>query len=469
MIDEPTGQALLRQIPSVDEVLRMEAAQSLAEENGHAHTAHLARAALSMLRGDIAANGDEATKDDLLSKTLALMVSASCEDSSTRLRKVINCTGVVIHTNLGRAPLSTAAQRAIADEAAGYCTLEYDIGTGRRGKRAPRSESLIAELSGAEGALVVNNCAAAAFLVLSAFASGSEVVVSRGELVEIGGDFRIPDVLTQSGASLREVGTTNRTRLSDYSAGLENGAALILRVHPSNYRIVGFTAKPSLTELAELAKKRGVILYEDIGSGALEDLSEYGLVDEPLISTSIAAGVDIVTFSGDKLLGGPQAGIIAGRRDLIERLRRHPLYRALRVGKLIYAGLEATLLAYRRGTRDEVPVMAMLTVEPAAIRKRSEEFFSVLISNERSRLRPELLSGSSAVGGGAAPAVSLETTLITLRHTDMSAEGLEKALRCSHPTVITRIERDQVLIDLRTVSPEDEKVLLEILSSLAVS
>jgi L-seryl-tRNA(Ser) seleniumtransferase len=467
MANPSDPQLVLRHIPSVDEILRSETVQKIIEENGHAHTVELARKAVAKVRIDLHTNGnDDHPKNAVLDQVLEHMMAASRQEASSRLRRVINATGVVIHTNLGRAPLSISAQKAIAEEAVGYCTLEYDIETGRRGKRAPGCEYLIEELTGAESAIVVNNCAAAAFLVLSVLAEGGEVVISRGELVEIGGDFRIPDVLTQSGALLREVGTTNRSRLADYAVGLNNGARVILRVHPSNYRIVGFTAKPSLPDLAALAKERGVILYEDIGSGALADLSDWGLVDEPLVSASIAAGVDIVTFSGDKLLGGPQAGIIAGRRDLIERLRRHPLYRALRVGKLVYAGLQATLSAYRRGATSEVPVIAMLTLEPSAIRQRAEGVVSSLTSSGQNGLNFELINGSSAVGGGAAPSVSLKTTLIALRHSSMSAEDLEHALRNFDTPIIARIEKDRVLIDPRTVLPEDEPILIDLLRTL---
>jgi L-seryl-tRNA(Ser) seleniumtransferase len=256
--------------------------------------------------------------------------------------------------------LPESARLAIADEAAGYCTLEYDLGTGKRGRRGRQAEELIVELTGAGDALIVNNCAAAAFFVLTVLAAGGEVIVSRGELVEIGGDFRVPDVLTQSGATLREVGTTNRTKAADYEKAITPKSRVILRVHPSNYRIVGFTAAPSVLELAALAHSRDLLLYEDLGSGAITDLSGFGLTGEPVVRESLAAGADVVTFSGDKLLGGPQAGIIAGKAEIIERLRKHPLYRALRVDKLIYAALEATLKEHRRGTAEaDVPVPRM--------------------------------------------------------------------------------------------------------------
>ena len=324
-------------------------------------------------------------------------------------------------------------------------------------------------MTGAESVLIVNNCAAAAFFVLTAFAAGGEVVISRGELVEIGGDFRVPDVLTQSGARLSEVGTTNRTKLTDYEKVINKDTRMILRVHPSNYRIVGFTATPSVAELAALAHKHNVMIYEDLGSGALIDLSSLGLNDEPVVRGSIDAGADVVTFSGDKLLGGPQAGIIAGRAEFIDRLRKHPLYRALRVNKLAYAALEATLNAYRRNAAlDEVPVLRMLSLSKKSIAERLERFTDELRNKvgDNSDLRFETVDGVSAIGGGAAPAVQLETKLLALTHKKMSIPRLEQLLRNSTPPVITRIVDNQVMIDLRTVSQNEESELLATLASV---
>ncbi|CAN5322581.1 L-seryl-tRNA(Sec) selenium transferase [soil metagenome] len=460
--------SVMRNIPSVDELLRSEAARTIAAEAGHARITELAQRAIEAVRQEVSGNSDVAwSKEKLLDIAGDRVAEAWRAERTSRLQSVINCTGVVIHTNLGRAPLSPDAKQAIVNEAAGYCTLEYDLENGRRGKRAPMCEKLLADLTGAEAALVVNNCAAAAFFVLTVFAAGGEVVISRGELVEIGGDFRVPDVLAQSGATLREVGTTNRTKIDDYAEALSGGSRVILRVHPSNYRIVGFTSTPTLTELAELAHSQGVLLYEDIGSGALIDLSPYGLKDEPIVGDSILAGVDLVTFSGDKLLGGPQAGIIVGSHELIDRLRRHPLYRALRVGKLIYSALEATLASYRKGTESDVPVIAMLALDKNTIRERAVAFISQFNSHYSGPLMIELISGNSAVGGGAAPAVGLETELMALTHPELSAEKLEQILRSSEPSTISRIESDKVLLDLRTVAPAEEPTLLEILRSIA--
>jgi L-seryl-tRNA(Ser) seleniumtransferase len=356
-------------LPSVDELLSTEAAIAMIAELGRTRALFLTRQALDSIRRDMRENSESPfnrletlTREILFEETISRLNDAMRTERTSGLRRVINATGVVIHTNLGRAPLSENAKRAIVD-VAGYSTIEYNIGTGKRGTRCSNAEKLLAEITGAESSLIVNNCAAAAVLVLSVFAKGGEVLVSRGELVEIGGDFRIPDVLTQSGATLKEVGTTNRTKLSDYEKALNLDTALILRVHPSNYRIVGFTDKPSVADLSELARENGILLYEDAGSGAMIDLNNVGLDDDPVISQSLAAGADIVSFSGDKLLGGPQTGLIVGRKDLIDSLRKHPLYRALRVDKLICAALEATLGSYAREmAREEIPVLKMLSM-----------------------------------------------------------------------------------------------------------
>ncbi|MGB7210837.1 MAG: L-seryl-tRNA(Sec) selenium transferase [Pyrinomonadaceae bacterium] len=459
-------------LPSIDELLSTKAVIAMIAELGRTRTLFLTRQALDSIRGDMRENSEppfnrleELTREILLEEAIRRLKDAMRTERTSGLRRVINATGVVIHTNLGRAPLSENAKRAIVD-AAGYSTIEYNIGTGKRGTRCSNTEKLLAEITGAESALIVNNCAAAAVLVLSVFAKGGDVLVSRGELVEIGGDFRIPDVLTQSGATLKEVGTTNRTKLSDYETALNLDTALILRVHPSNYRIVGFTDKPSVADLADLAHTNGILLYEDAGSGAMIDLNNVGLDDDPVISQSLAAGADIVSFSGDKLLGGPQAGLIVGRKDLIDRLRKHPLYRALRVDKLICAALEATLTSYARETaREEIPVLKMLLMSAEAITKRAHAFKARLADTLSSSdgLNVETIPGNSAVGGGAAPDVSPETLLLALTHTKHSDYELEQALRLSNPPVITRIVEGKVLIDLRTIAESDEDELIEIL------
>jgi L-seryl-tRNA(Ser) seleniumtransferase len=462
-------------LPSIDELLSTEAVIAMIAELGRTRALFLTRQALDSIRGDMRENSEPPfnrletlTREILFEETIGRLNDAMRTERTSGLRRVINATGVVIHTNLGRAPLSENAKRAIVD-AAGYSTIEYNIGTGKRGTRCSNAEKLLAEITGAESSIIVNNCAAAAVLVLSVFAKGGDVLVSRGELVEIGGDFRIPDVLTQSGATLKEVGTTNRTKLSDYEKALNLDTALILRVHPSNYRIVGFTDKPSVAELADLAHTNGILLYEDAGSGAMIDLNNVGLDDDPVISQSLAAGADIVSFSGDKLLGGPQAGLIVGRKDLIDLLRKHPLYRALRVDKLICAALEATLASYAREmAKEEIPVLKMLSMSAEAITKRAHAFKARLADTISSSegLKVEIIPGNSAVGGGAAPDVSPETFLLALTHAKHSDHELELALRLSNPPVITRIVEGKVLIDLRTVADSDEDELIEILRAI---
>ena len=469
-------QDLLRGLPSVDALLRTETARALRTMLGAERLTALARGVTEELRASIqseTATWESATRgapprETLLAEAARRLERAGRSDGATALRRVINASGVILHTNLGRAPLSEAARRAIADEAARYCTLEYDLETGARGRRGARVETLLAELTGAEAALVVNNCAAAALLILTVLAGGGETVVSRGELVEIGGDFRVPDVMACSGTRLVEVGTTNRTRLSDYQRALSNSTRLIMRVHTSNYRIVGFTAAPARRELANFAHEAGLPFYEDAGSGALFDLKPYGLDDEPVIGEAINSGVDILSFSGDKLLGAAQAGLIVGRRDLVASLRRAPLYRALRADKLALAALEATLDAYRRGVSIEaVPVQRMISMSYEEIERRARQFLSRWQEHGHSNsLLLEIAEGRSAIGGGAAPTTHPPTALISLKHETLSADRLERALRLSTPPVIARIALDKVLLDLRTVAEDEEPDLLDALTAL---
>ncbi len=464
---------ILRLLPSVDALMRSAAADKILQKTGTKHLAVLARAATDSLRLEILAkikdhsiSIKEYSRENLFYEAEKRLEIGWRSEENAGLQRVINATGVIIHTNLGRAPLSENAQKAIYEESARYCNLEFDLETGKRGKRGANVEKLLAEITGAEGALIVNNCAAACILVLTALAKGGEAIISRGELVEIGGDFRIPDVMTESGAYLREVGATNRTRISDYENAINENTRLLTKIHPSNYRIVGFTASPSIAELAELAHRNNILLYEDAGSGALIDLSEYGLTDEPLIPQSIAAGADVVTFSGDKLLGGAQSGLIVGRSEIIEKLRKHPLYRALRVDKLIYAALEATLKSFRRDAAlREIPVLKMISTTNAEIKKRTVRFAEKLRGKleENSDLQFEILKGNSVIGGGSAPLVQPATILLALKHKNLSAADLEQSLRLSKPPVITRILEDKVLIDLRTVSEMEEVELLKIL------
>jgi L-seryl-tRNA(Ser) seleniumtransferase len=382
------------------------------------------------------------------------------------VHRIINATGVILHTNLGRAPLSEAAQQALS-EAAGYCNLEFDLNSGNRGRRGARAEDLLAVLTGTEAALVVNNCAAAALLVLSVLARDGDTIVSRGELVEIGGDFRVPEVMAQSGTQMVEVGTTNRTKLGDYQIVINDSTRLIMRVHTSNYRIVGFTKSPTLNELATLAHDNGLLLYEDAGSGALIDFTQFGITGEPIIRESFDAGVDIISFSGDKLLGGPQVGVLVGRAEVIERLRKHSLYRALRADKLRLAALEATLESYARGaTAEEVPTHQMMAASYDELRTRAGNFIERLTREQSGNVQLQMVDGESAIGGGAAPTSRLRTALVAISHLNFSPNEIEERLRRHDPPVIARIENDQVLLDLRTVFTTDESNLLSAVASL---
>ena len=394
---------------------------------------------------------------------------AACLERETApsLRPVINATGVIIHTNLGRAPLSAVAAARVVEIATSYSNLEYDLGAGARGRRDVHAERFICRLTDAEAACVVNNNAAATLITLAALGAGREVIVSRGELVEIGGGFRVPDVMAQSGAILREVGTTNRTRAADYAAAINERTAAILRVHPSNFRIEGFTERPSVAELAELAQRFKLPLIEDAGSGYLQPSDGHDLLDalrdEPVIGATLKAGVDVITFSGDKLLGGPQAGIIAGKDELIQKIRRHPLMRALRVDKMTYAALEGTLHAYASDRSLEVPVMHMAAASIEGIGDRAERLVEALKS---SQLSATIVNGASTIGGGSAPGSTLPTRLVQLTHPTLGATALEGHLRTLDPPIVARIQNDRVVLDLRTVLPHQDRIVGELLQRL---
>lgn len=451
----------VRLIPSIDQVVERHALADAAVTFGRAAVVRAVRGAADDLRAAIQRGEIVPASPELA----ALWIERRALDGlaaalAPSLRPVINATGVIIHTNLGRAPLAEAARRRAALVAAGYTNLEYDLRAGGRGHRHVHAERLLRHLTQAEAALVANNNAAGMLLVLSALAAGREVIVSRGELVEIGGGFRVPDVLAQSGASLREVGTTNRTRASDYAAAISDRTAMLLRVHPSNFRIEGFTARPTVDELAALARSFDLPLVEDLGSGwlALDEPGPPGLETEPSVSASLRAGADLVAFSGDKLLGGPQAGIVLGRRDLIDRLRRHPLMRAVRAGKLTYAALEATLALWAvPARRAEIPVVRMIGLTVKEIDRRARALAARL--SGVAGLTCDIVDGVSAIGGGSAPGAGLPTRLLTLRAGGLAAAALEARLRAADPPVIARIADEAVVLDLRTVADEEDALL----------
>jgi len=455
--------------------------QALVARDGHAVVAESIRAVVDRLRGEISAERlDEKSLELALSGLGAAVERQLRESLRYSLRSVINATGVILHTNLARAPLAAAALDHVRETAVDYSNLEFDLASGERGRRDVHVDRLFQRLLGegsAEGAepvrepssistIVVNNNAAAVLLALNSLAEGGEVIVSRGELVEIGGSFRIPDVMLKSQATLREVGTTNRTRIGDYERAISERTRLLLRVHRSNFAITGFTEQPALEELVGLARRRNVPLMEDLGSGALFDLRSIG-VNEPGVLDSLRAGVDIVTYSGDKLLGGPQAGLISGRADLVARMRSNSLFRALRVDKLTYAALEATLLAYVKHEHDAVPVLRMMRLSKEEISGRAEKLMAqVRASAKGTKLTLELVDGESLIGGGAAPTAVLPTRLVALTHQDRSADDLSGRLRRADPPVIARVEEGRVLLDLRTVFPEREAQIAEILKSI---
>jgi L-seryl-tRNA(Ser) seleniumtransferase len=464
---------LFRKLPSVDDVMRAPAVSTLAASYGHDSVVDAARVVLARLRQEIASHRlDDGTLDLALSGLAAAVEKQLRQSLSYSLRSVINATGVILHTNLGRAPLSEAAIEHIRETAASYSNLEFDLAAGVRGKRDAHVSRLFQrllreEVTGPEtgvSTIVVNNNAAAVLLALNTLADGGEVIVSRGELVEIGGSFRIPDVMAKSGAILREVGTTNRTRVSDYEQAITERTRLLLRVHRSNFEITGFTEQASTAELVALARSRGVPLMEDLGSGALFDLRSVGINGEPGVLDSLRSGVHIVTYSGDKLLGGPQAGLISGAAKIIARMRSNSLFRALRVDKLIYAALEATLLAYIRGDHDAIPTLRMMRLTKEAIGERAAKLAARIDS---AKLKAEIEDGESVVGGGAAPSSVLPTRVLALSCQGLSADELSVRLRLSEPPVIARVEEGRVLLDLRTVSPDEDSALARALSRIA--
>ncbi len=451
-----------RVIPSIEQLRQRASALALSALHGREAVVEALREEAGRLRERVAA-GDPAPATPEDAADLIERRAAERLRRLTSLRRVINATGVIVHTNLGRAPLAASAVARIAALAAGYTNLEYDLGAGRRGARDVHAERLLCQLTGAEAAVVVNNNAAATLLVLAALCRDRDVLVSRGELVEIGGGFRVPDVMTQSGARLVEVGTTNRTRIGDFALAIGERTGAILRVHPSNFRMEGFTERASLDDLVALGRRFQVPVIEDLGSGMLTEADADGrppsgaLAAEPTVRAVVAAGANVVCFSGDKLLGGPQAGLVVGRRDLIERVRRHPLMRAVRVDKLTYAALEATLAEHLAGRATEtVPVLRMATMPLDAIGARADALAARL---REGGFSAEVIDGFSTIGGGSAPGSELPTRLVATSLAGVSAAALEARLRQLDPPVIARIHDDRVVLDLRTVAPEDDEVI----------
>lgn len=484
---------LFRKLPSVDDVMRAPAVVALAANSGHDSVADAVRAVLARVRQEIASG---LLDDDALQLALSGLGGAVENELrrglSYSLRPVINATGVILHTNLGRAPLGDAAIEHIRETAASYSNLEFDIGTGERGKRDVHVDRLFRRLLHEDGlvtdslsnaaglrpggtaeaavairagmaTIVVNNNAAAVLLALNTLAEGGEVIVSRGELVEIGASFRIPDVMAKSGATLREVGTTNRTRAADYEEAISERTRLLLRVHRSNFEITGFTEQGSTAELVALARKRNIPLMEDLGSGALLDLRSIGIGGEGGVLDSLRSGVDIVTYSGDKLLGGPQAGLISGGAELVARMRSNSLFRALRVDKLIYGALEATLLAYVRRDHDAIPTLRMMRLSKDEIGRRAEGLAAKVDSP---KLKVEIVDGESILGGGAAPSSILPTRVLALSCEGLSADELAARLRGSEAAIIARVEEGRVLLDLRTVFPEQDAAVIAALNRI---
>jgi L-seryl-tRNA(Ser) seleniumtransferase len=444
----------LRDLPSIEQLLHAQRAEHLMNQYGRPLTLDALRSTLDETRARFNSNpqSDLPSTDAILAQAESHLI----EWTTPTLLPVINATGVILHTNLGRAPLSNATIAAMKAAAENYSTLEYDVQTGRRGSRLVHAESILQRLTGAESALVVNNNASAVLLVLSALANRKRVVISRTQLVEIGGGFRVPDVMKQSGAKLVEVGTTNRVRLSDYKEALEEPTALVMRAHRSNFKIVGFTEEPELKEIVDVAHRAHVIVVDDLGSGALLDTVNFGLAHEPTVQESLFAGVDLVCFSGDKLLGGPQAGIILGKKNLIDKIKKHPLARAVRADKMSLAGLTATLLHYLKDEAErEIPIWKMISLTLDQVKNRAESWRATLGKGE-------VIKSESTVGGGSLPEECIATYVFTLKL--KSPDKFMKKLRECHPPIIARVENDTILLDPRTVL--DDEILISNLKPL---
>jgi L-seryl-tRNA(Ser) seleniumtransferase len=461
-------QQVLRKIPSVDEILSRPEITDLLKSHPRTVVVEAIRKGLARLRSEILKTEDLSNLEDAFfsfENLYPLFEREITFQIQPRLCRVINATGVVIHTNLGRSPLSPSALRHMIEIAKGYSNLEYDLDLGDRGSRYTHVEGILCRLSGAESAMVVNNNAGAVLLALNTIAEGKEVIVSRGELVEIGGAFRIPDVMKRSGAFLREVGTTNRTYVADYQKAIGPQTALLLKVHTSNFRVMGFTSDTSLQDLVQLGKQDHLTVMHDLGSGCFVDLSQYGLEREPTVQEAIQTGVDVVTFSGDKLLGGPQAGIILGKKDILDLIKINPLTRALRIDKLTLAALESTLLLYldEKMAMEEIPTLRMLKIDLAVLKRRGRRLLRRLSEGVKKKTTPTLKEDISQVGGGALPLQELPTIVVSLKPVDFSVNHLEESIRKGHPPIISRISKDELILDMRTVSDEEIPLLAQAL------
>jgi len=462
---------LYRLLPSVDELLHSRQIQPMVQRFGYAATVGASRVLIDELRGRIAQGSLDDAELRAALDSLPQAIDERLEGAlAYSLRPLVNATGVILHTNLGRAPLSEAALQHVTEISRRYSNLEFDLATGERGKRDIHVSRLFAKLLNTVerevSTIVVNNNAAAVLLALNSLAEGGEVIVSRGELVEIGGSFRIPDVMVKSGAVLREVGTTNRTRISDYETAITEGTKLLLRVHRSNFQIVGFTEQPSLGELVALGRKHKLPVMEDLGSGEVFDLRQVGVHGEPMIAGSLRAAVDVVTYSGDKLMGGPQAGLISGDHELMAKIRSNALFRALRVDKMFYAALEATLLAYLREDYDSIPTLRMMRLSEDAVAQRAEHVARQLRVSSPT-LEIEVLESRSVIGGGSAPGSTLPTRVLAIRSGELSADDMLTRLRQWETPIIARIEDQRVLLDLRTVEPAYDAVVVTALESIS--
>ena len=463
-MENSNRQEILRSLPAVDELLRHQSVEEALETYPRTLVVRAIRNVLNrtrqhVLAGEAAQDQVQFSHSTLIEETLEELK----ELAAFTLRRVINGTGIIVHTNLGRSLLCQDGLERLQLMASNYSNLEYDLKAGSRGSRYVHAEAILCEIAGAEGALVVNNNAGAVLLVLNTLAQDMEVVVSRGELVEIGGSFRIPDIMARSGARLREVGTTNRTHLHDYESAIGPDTALLMKAHTSNYQIIGFTAEVDLDTLVELGRKHSVPVMEDLGSGNFLDLSRFGLQGEATVQDSVRTGVDVVTFSGDKLLGGPQAGIILGRAELIARLRSNPLTRALRVDKFTLAALEATLRLYRDEEKaiKTIPTLRMITTELSTLESQSQQLKESLDSVLPAEVKVEILDGSSRVGGGALPVQNLPTKLVALSSGSLSAARLEAHFRNHDIPIIGRVEQELFLLDVRTLQPGEKKDIVE--------